>query len=428
MKIIEILNNKKQGLIHTKEEIDFLVNGLLDGSIEDYQVSAWLMAVYFRGLNVDETTYLTEALVKSGETLDLSVFGEFTVDKHSTGGVGDKITLILIPLLAQAGLPVAKLSGRSLGHTGGTIDKLESIPGFRTDLPIEKFLSQVKEIGAAIAGQTLKFTPADGKLYALRDVTATVDSMGLIASSVVSKKIAAGANIIVLDVKYGSGAFLKTREEAEKLSVMMCEIAKRLGRKLICAITSMEEPLGFAIGNSLEVQEAIDILKGQGPPCDTRSLTLKLGAVAMVEAKKATSIEEAEKILEGYLKDGSAYKKFEQLIAAQDGDLSNGLPQAKFQIEVKSQKSGYVKSADALTLAQSAKLLGAGRDKKGDKIDHSVGLVLNKKIGDKVSLGEVLATIHANSENAEKIIDLVQSAYEISDVEIKKEPLIYKII
>lgn len=427
MKTTDIISKKKLGLAHTQEEIQFLIDGILDASIADYQVSAWLMAVCLKGMNLDETTYLTEAMAKSGDMLDLSEFGEFTVDKHSTGGVGDKITLILIPLLAQAGLPVAKLSGRSLGHTGGTIDKLESICGFNTNLPIEKFLEQVKKIGVALASQTLKLAPADGKLYALRDVTSTVDNMSLIASSVVSKKIAAGANIIVLDVKYGSGAFIKTKEHAEELSVMMCEVAKKLGKKLICAITSMEEPLGFAIGNSLEVQEAVDVLKGEGP-CDVRELTLKLGAIAMVQAKKASGEKEATAILEQYIKDGSAYAKFEQLIEAQGGSLKNGLPQAKYQIEVKAEKVGFVKVADAMTLAKAAKLLGAGRDKKEDAIDYSVGIVLNKKIGDKVETGELLATLHSNSEQILEAHKMVQNAFEISEAPVQKEPLIYKIV
>ncbi|MEI8377442.1 MAG: thymidine phosphorylase [bacterium] len=427
MKATDIISKKKQGLAHTKEEIQFLIDGILDKSIADYQVSAWLMAVCLNSMNLEETAYLTEAMAKSGDMLDLSEFGEFTVDKHSTGGVGDKITLILIPLLAQSGLPVAKLSGRSLGHTGGTIDKLEAISGFNTDLSIEKFLEQVKKIGVAIASQTLKLAPADGKLYALRDVTSTVDNMSLIASSVVSKKIAAGANIIVLDVKYGSGAFIKTKEQAEELSIMMTKIAEKLGRKLICAITSMEEPLGLAIGNSLEVQEAIDVLKGQGP-YDTKELTLRLGAIAMIEAKKASNETEAKAILENYMKDGSAYAKFEQLVEAQGGSLKNGLPQAKYQIEVKAEKSGFVKVADAMTLAKAAKILGAGRDTKEDAIDYSVGIVLNKKISDKVEKDEVLAILHSNTENISEVEQMVQNAYEISENPVQKEPLIYKII
>jgi pyrimidine-nucleoside phosphorylase len=427
MKIIDLINKKKQGFAHTKEEIDFLISGILENSIADYQTSAWLMAVYFNGLNTDETTYLTDAMANSGDVLDLSDLGEFTVDKHSTGGVGDKITLILIPLLARAGLPVAKLSGRGLGHTGGTIDKLESIAGFNTSLPINKFLEQVKNIGVAIAGQTMELAPADGRLYALRDVTGTVDSMGLIASSVVSKKIAAGANIIVLDVKYGSGAFIKTKEDAEKLSTLMKEVAKRLGRNLICAITSMEEPLGKAIGNSLEVQEAIDTLLGKGPS-DTTELTLRLGSIAMVNAQKAKSEEEAYEILKNYLHDGSAYNKFVELVKAQDGDLDKGLPKAKYQTTVIAQKTGYVSKTDALTIAKAVKILGAGRDKKEDKIDYSVGAVLNKKIQDKVEKGEIIATIYSSTENVEESTAQIQSAYERSDTKPEKEPLIYKII
>ncbi|MDD3420024.1 MAG: thymidine phosphorylase [Candidatus Gastranaerophilales bacterium] len=427
MKITDLISKKKHGLEHSKEEIDFLIRGILSNSIPDYQLSAWLMAVYFRGLNTDETTYLTYAMANSGDVLDLSEFGENTVDKHSTGGVGDKITLILLPLLAQAGLPVAKLSGRSLGHTGGTIDKLDSIQGFDTSLPINKFLEQVKKIGVAIAGQTVELAPADGKLYAMRDVTATVDSMGLIASSVVSKKIAAGAKIIILDVKYGSGAFIKTKEEALELSMLMKEVAKRLGRNLICAITSMEEPLGLAIGNSLEIQEAIDTLLGKGPK-DTTELTLHLGAIALTEAKKAKSAKEAYELLEKSLNDGSAYRKFEELIKAQGGNLDNGLPKAKYQIPVTAKKSGYIKNADALTIAKAAKSLGAGRDRKEDPIDYSVGVVLNKKTGDKIDQGEILATLHSNTQNTQEIAEQICTAFEISNEKPEKEPLIYKII
>lgn len=427
MKITDLINKKKHGFEHSKEEINFLIRGILSNSIPDYQLSAWLMAVYFKGLNTDETTYLTDAMANSGDVLDLSDFGDYTVDKHSTGGVGDKITLVLLPLLAQAGLSVAKLSGRSLGHTGGTIDKLDSIQGFNTSLPINKFLEQVQKIGVAIAGQTMELAPADGKLYAMRDVTATVDNMGLIASSVVSKKIAAGAKIIILDVKYGSGAFIKTKEEAQKLSELMKEVAKRLGRNLICAITSMEEPLGLAIGNSLEVQEAIDTLKGKGPK-DTTELTLQLGALALVEAQKAASIKEAYELLQKYLNDGSAYAKFEELIKAQGGNLDNGLPKAKYQIPVTAKKSGYIKNADALTIAKAAKSLGAGRDRKEDPIDYSVGIVLNKKTGDKIEQGEILATLHSNTQNTQEIAEQIFTAFEISNEKPEKEPLIYKII
>lgn len=427
MKITEVISNKRLGKEHAKEEIEFLVNGLMDGTIADYQVAAWLMAVCFRGLNAQETTYLTESIIKSGDVMDLSDVGGITIDKHSTGGVGDKITLTLIPLLAAAGLKVAKLSGRSLGHTGGTIDKLESIPGFQVALPIDKFLNQVKKIGVAIASQTLKLAPADGKIYALRDVTSTVDNMSLIASSVVSKKIASGADIIILDVKYGNGAFLKTKEESEQLSILMKEVAKRLGKKLICAITSMEEPLGHAVGNSLEVQEAVSFLKGETTANDIKELTLKLAALAMVEAKKADTIEDAEKFLGGIISSGAAYKKFEEIVTNQGGNLSK-LPQAPEKLEIKAEKSGVIQKCDALCIAKAAKLLGAGRDRKEDSIDYSVGVTLNKKIGDNVCEGETLATLHHSNKNLSEAEKLAKDAFEISDKKIEKLPLIYKII
>lgn len=427
MKITELINRKKYGQEHTKEEIEFIINGVMDKSITDYQLSAWLMAIYFQGMTTTETSYLTESIVKSGDILDLSELGEYIVDKHSTGGVGDKITLILIPLLAAAGIPVAKLSGRSLGHTGGTIDKLESIKDFDTALPIDTFIKQVKEIGVAIGAQTLKLAPADGKLYALRDVTSTVDSMPLIASSVVSKKIAAGANVIVLDVKYGSGAFIKTKEDAEKLSEIMSSVAKKLGRKIVCVITSMEQPLGFAIGNALEVKEAIDVLKGKGPK-DTKELTLHLGAISMVGAKKATDIESAKEILKKHINDGSAYAKFEELIKAQGGKLETGLPQAQYKVEIKAKEYGYISKCEAIQIAKAAKLLGAGRDKKEDPIDYSVGVTLNKKLGDKVSKDEVIATLHTKTKSANEAQTMVETAFEISKSKPDVEDLIYKVI
>lgn len=427
MKITEIISNKRIGKEHTKEEIEFLVNGLMDGTVPDYQVSAWLMAVCFQGLNVEETTYLTEAIINSGDVMDLSDVGGITIDKHSTGGVGDKITLTLIPLLAAAGLKVAKLSGRSLGHTGGTIDKLESISGFKVALPIEDFLAQVKKIGVAIASQTLKLAPADGKIYALRDVTSTVDNMSLIASSVVSKKIASGADIIVLDVKYGNGAFLKTKEESEQLSILMKEVAKRLGKKLICAITSMEEPLGHAVGNSLEVQEAVSFLKGEVAAEDIKELTLELAAIAMVEAKKADSLEDAKKSLAEIISSGSAYKKFQEIVECQGGDLSK-MPEAPKKFEICAENSGIVQKCDALSIAKAAKLLGAGRDRKEDDIDYSVGITLNKKIEDNVIKGETLAILHHTDKNLQEAIKMAKDAFIIADKQIEKSPLIYKII
>lgn len=430
MRFIDLIEKKKLGQSHTKEEIQYIIKAVTSGSIPDYQISAWLMAVYFKGMSLDENAWLTEAMAFSGETIDLSDIGNVVVDKHSTGGVGDKVTLVLIPLLAAAGIPVAKLSGKGLGHTGGTIDKLESIQGFKTDLSMEKFISQIKSIGAAIASQTANLTPADGKLYALRDVTSTIDSMPLIASSVVSKKIASGANIIVLDVKFGKGAFVKTYPEAEELSKIMVEIGKRLNRKIVAVITSMEQPLGQAIGNAVEVFESIDTLQNKGPK-DLEELTLYLGAISMVEANKADTVEEAQAILKKHLEDGSAYKKFEEIVIAQggtDNSLMN-IPTANQIIEVKVDIQGYVSELDALAVAKACKILGAGREKKEDNIDYSVGVVLNKKIGDKVNAGDVLAYIHSNTPDLnEEVVLKIARAYSITETKPDPFTLVYNTI
>lgn len=432
MKMIDLISKKRNGETHTKEEIQYLINGIKNSEIPDYQISAWLMAVCFQGMDFDECAALTEEMAKSGDILDLSVLGNYVIDKHSTGGVGDKITLILIPLLAAAGIPVAKLSGRGLGFTGGTIDKLESIPGFNTSISEDMFIEQIKDIGVAIAGQTAQLAPADGKLYALRDVTSTVDCLPLIASSVVSKKIASGANVIVLDVKFGNGSFVKTKEEAEELSNIMVGIGKKLGRSITAVITSMEQPLGFAIGNSVEVKESIDVLQGGGPS-DVRELTLYLSAIALMHAKKVSTIKEGKEKLAKHLDDGSAFVKFKELVKAQGGNtksLENVelLPTAKYSIEVQSNKSGYVSKLCAIEVAKACKLLGAGRDKKEDSIDFSVGVLLDKKIGDKVEEGEILGTIKANClELAEQACVLLFDAFEITDIIVEPE-LIYKII
>jgi len=433
MRMVDIITGKRNGNTHTQQEMDFLIKGITNGSIPDYQISAWLMATYFNGMNVEESARLTYAMAYSGDVLDMSEIGEFVIDKHSTGGVGDKATLILIPLLAAAGLPVAKLSGRGLGHTGGTIDKLESIPGFRTSLELDEFLSQVKTIGAAIASQTAHLAPADGKLYALRDVTATIESIPLIAASVVSKKIAAGANVIVLDVKCGSGAFMKTLPEAQKLSNTMVEIGKRLNKSISAVITSMEQPLGNYVGNSLEVIESIQTLKNQGPE-DLTELTLVLGAISLVKLNMAETINEAKAILRRHLEDGSAYNKFIEIVKMQGGDINaieniENLPTATHLIEVKSEGAGYVNNLEALSIAKACKILGAGRERKEDSIDHAVGIVLNKKIGDKVQVGETLAVIHANcQECAVEAIELVKKAFSYSETIPQKPELIYEII
>lgn len=433
MRILDLIDKKKKNGVHSQAEINFLINSLMDGSVADYQISAWLMAIYFNGMNEDETTFLTEALINSGEKIDLKDFAKDVVDKHSTGGVGDKVTLTLIPLLAACGVPVAKLSGKGLGHTGGTIDKLEAIPNFSTNLSIEQIISQVNKIGVAIASQTQKLTPADGKLYALRDVTATVDSMPLIASSVVSKKIASGADNIILDVKYGSGAFVKTPEEAVLLSNLMTNIGKKLNKSIIAAVTSMEEPLGRAVGNSLEVIESIEFLKGniQG---DLTDLTYEFGAIALLQVGKFDEIEKAKEYLKSVVKSGKAVEKFRELITAQGGnpdviDDYTKFKQAKYRIEIKSKKEGFVQKIDAYNIAYACKLLGAGREKKTDDIDYSVGIYLNKKHGEFCKYGETLYTIYSNDEAKTKLAQATcEEAFELSAHTPVENSLIYKII
>lgn len=432
-KMVDLIAKKKNGEAHTPEEIHFIIDGIKNNTIPDYQLSAWLMAICLKGMTFDESSVLTLEMANSGDVLDLSSLGEYVVDKHSTGGVGDKTTLILIPLLAAAGLPVAKLSGRGLGHTGGTIDKLESIPGFKTSLELDEFLNLVKTTGAAIASQTAHLAPADGRLYALRDVTATIDSIPLIAASVMSKKIAAGANVIVLDVKCGNGAFVKKPEDAQKLSETMVEIGKRLNKSVTCVITSMEQPLGNAVGNSIEVIESIQTLKNNGPE-DLKELCLYLGAIALVKSNKAKNINAAKDILNKLLENDSAYSKFKEIVEAQDGDIividnPEKLPTAKYIVEYKSDKNCYIEGLDALTIAKACKILGAGREKKGDKIDYSVGIIVNKKIGNKVHSGEVLAQIHTNSEDlGQYALNLVKQAYNFSDTMPETPRLIYEII
>lgn len=433
LKMVDIIAKKRNGGAHGREEICFIVNGIKDGSIPDHQLSAWLMAVYFKGMNLEENTILTDEMANSGEMLDLSEIGEHIIDKHSTGGVGDKTTLVLIPLLAAAGLPVAKLSGRGLGHTGGTIDKLESMPGFKTSLSFDEFLLQIKKEGLAIAGQTESLVPADKALYALRDVTATIDSIPLIAASVMSKKIAAGANIIIIDVKCGSGAFIKTLDEARELSSRMVEIGKRLNRSITTVITSMDQPLGFAVGNGIEVIECIDSLKGKGP-ADLTELSLYLGAIALVKTAKASGIEEGKDILRGYILDGSALRIFERMIISQGGDpdvINNydKLAKPAYIYELKSKESGFISKVDALIVAKACKLLGTGRERKEDKVEHSTGIILNKKIGDKVEKGETLAKIYSNSENLTNLaVKKLKQAFAFSDKVTLLPDLIYEII
>ncbi|MBE1554067.1 pyrimidine-nucleoside phosphorylase [Sporosarcina limicola] len=431
-RMVDIIEKKRNGEMLSKEEITFFVNGYTDESIPDYQASAFLMAVYFKGMTAEEQGYLTMAMVESGDQIDLSAIEGIKVDKHSTGGVGDTTTLILVPLVAACGVPVAKMSGRGLGHTGGTLDKLEAIEGFHIELTEEQFVQQVNDLKLAVIGQSGNLTPADKKLYALRDVTATVDSIPLIASSIMSKKIAAGADAIVLDVKTGEGAFMKTKEDAIALAESMVAIGKQVGRNTMAVISDMSQPLGFAIGNSLEVIEAIETLKGEGPE-DLTELCLVLGSKMIVAGGKAASIDEARTMLKAVITDGSALELFGKLIEAQGGNAkvihdTTLLPSAKYQIEVPSLTSGYVTKMEADDIGVAAMLLGAGRATKEDEIDFAVGIVLKKKIGDAVQVGEPLAIIHSNLENVERSITLIQQHIFIEKQQVESPRLIGEMI
>lgn len=431
-RMVDIIEKKRDGETLTREEITFFIDGYTNGSIPDYQASAFLMAVYFNGMTAEEQGHLTMAMVESGDQIDLSAIEGVKVDKHSTGGVGDTTTLILVPLVAACGVPVAKMSGRGLGHTGGTLDKLESIEGFHIELTEEQFVKQVNDLKLAVIGQSGNLTPADKKLYSLRDVTATVNSIPLIASSIMSKKIAAGADAIVLDVKTGDGAFMKTEEDAEALAHSMVSIGHQVGRDTVAVISDMSQPLGYAIGNALEIKEAIDTLKGQGPE-DLTELCFVLGSKMIVAGKKADSIEEARKMLEKVIADGSALELFGKLIEAQGGDAriihdTSLLPTAKYEIEVPALASGTISKMEADEIGVAAMLLGAGRATKEDEIDLAVGIILNKKIGDSVATGEPLATIHSNNENVAKSIELIQKHIHISDNVQEKPELIKKLI
>ena len=434
MRIVDLIEKKKQGETLSKEEIYFLINSLMDGSAQDYQLSAWLMAVYFKGLNEEETAYLTEAMIESGDVIDFEELTDSIVDKHSTGGVGDKVTITLIPLLAAAGVPIAKLSGRGLGHTGGTIDKLESIPGFNTQLSVKELIDQVRKINVAIGAQTQNLTPADGKLYALRDVTVTVDSMPLIASSVVSKKIASGAKNIILDVKYGSGAFMKTPEDAVDLSKLMVNIGKILNKSITAVITSMEEPLGRAIGNSIEIIESIEFLKGNIENSDIADLTYSFASIALLQLGMYNTSVEAKEYLKELVKNGKALEKFRELIIAQGGnpevvDNYDLFDLPAYKVECESKKSGHVHYIDAYKIAYGCKILGAGRDRKTDPIDYSVGIYLNKKSGEEVHKGDILYTIYSNDPEKTKLAQkYCDEAFVIDSSKPAHNSLIYKII
>ena len=395
-------------------------------------MSAFLMAVVFNGMTKAERLALTQAMVATGDIVDLSAIEGIKVDKHSTGGVGDKTSLILGPLVASVGVPVAKMSGRGLGHTGGTLDKLESISGMKIELEMSEFINQVNDIKISIIGQTGNLAPADKYLYALRDVTGTVESIPLIASSIMSKKIAAGADAIVLDVKFGAGAFMKTLDEARKLAQAMVEIGQDAHRETVAFLTDMNQPLGLAIGNALEVKEAIETLKGEGPK-DLEQLVLQLGAHMVVLAKKADSQEAAYQMLKDNLHNGRALQKFKEFIGAQGGDVRqiedpSQLPSAQMIVPVTSSHRGYVKQIDALSVGIAAMKLGAGRATKEDVIDMGVGVVLNKKVGEMVEVGDVLAYIHSNRHDYQEAIDYIMQAYEITDEEVHSPTLIYDVI
>lgn len=407
MRMVDIIAKKRDGKELTTEEIKFFINGYTDGSIPDYQVSALAMAIFFKDMTDRERADLTMAMVESGETIDLSAIEGIKVDKHSTGGVGDTTTLVLGPLVAALDVPVAKMSGRGLGHTGGTIDKLEAVEGFHVEITKEQFIDIVNRDKVAVIGQTGNLTPADKKIYALRGVTGTVNSIPLIASSIMSKKIAAGADAIVLDVKTGAGAFMKTEEDAKELAHAMVRIGNNVGRQTMAVISDMSQPLGFAIGNALEVKEAIDTLKGEGPE-DLTELVLVLGSQMVVLAKKANTLEEAREMLIEVMKNGKATAKFKEFLSNQGGDSSivdnpEKMPQAKYVIDVPAKTSGVISNIVADEIGIAAMLLGAGRATKEDEIDLAVGLMLRKKVGDAVKEGEPFATIYANRENVEDV-------------------------
>ncbi len=403
MTILDVIAKKRDGKELNKEEIDFFISKYTNNEIEDYQAAALIMAIYINGMTYREIKDLTIAMAHSGDILDLSALGKNVVDKHSTGGVGDKVTIILSPLIASLGIPVAKMSGRGLGYTGGTADKMEAIPGYRTEIPENEFINNVKKIGISLITQTRNLAPADKKIYALRDTIACTESIPLIASSIMSKKIASGANKIVLDVTCGLGAFMKNINDAKELSKTMIEIGKLAKRETICVITNMNQPLGYAVGNSLEVIEAINFLKGEIMPDDVKDVVLELGAYMVKLAGKGDNIEENKKTLLENIKNGKAYNKFLELVQNQGGNIeyiknTEKFEKARYIRNVASNKEGFVQEINAEDIGKLSGKLGAGRKNKNDKIDLSVGLVLNKKIGDFVRKGDKLATIYANSE------------------------------
>ena len=423
MRAVDIIIKKRDGNKLTEKEIDFMVKGYTSGDIPDYQMSSFLMAIYFKGMDDYETSFLTKSMLNSGDILDLSSIDGIKVDKHSTGGVGDKTSLVVAPIVASLGIKVAKMSGRGLGHTGGTIDKLESIPGYNTNLDEKDFINQVNKIGIALIGPTKSLAPADKKMYALRDVTGTVSSIPLIASSIMSKKLAAGTDIIVLDVKVGKGAFMKNVNDAKELARLMVQIGKNMNKKVVAILTNMNDPLGYAVGNNLEVIEAINTLNGKGPK-DFNDLCINASAELIYEAGLTNNIDDAIKLAIRQIENKEALNKFIELVKAQNGDESyiinpDKFEKAKYIIPVVSNEEGYVKSIDALSIGIASMKLGAGREKLEDKINYNVGIIINKKPGDKVNKNDILAYIHSDFKNVCEINDMIINAYEFSNTKIE---------
>lgn len=432
MRAVDIIIKKKNGASLTKEEIHYIINGYVNGNIPDYQISALLMAICFNGLDSEERYYLTKEMLESGEQIDLSKVNGICVDKHSTGGVGDKTTLVIAPILAACGLKLAKMSGRGLGHTGGTLDKLESIPGLTVDISSDDFFKQVNEIGLAVIGQTANITPADKKLYSLRDVTGTVDSVGLISGSIMSKKLASGASTILLDVKVGDGAFMKNIAEAKELANAMVDIGKKFNRSCIAMLTDMDQPLGEAVGNSLEVIEAIETLKGNGPT-DFKKLCYEISSELLVSSQMFKCKDEAKKAIDDVISSGKALNKLKEMIIYQGGnpDVINDYSLFKTAnniVEVKSIKTGYIGKIKTENCGIAAMLLGAGRQTKEDIIDSSVGIKFIKKIGDFVNKDDIIAYVHTNGKNTESSIELIQNSYIITDKKVERKNIVLDII
>ena len=433
MNIQEIIAKKRDGKELNKEDIKYFVTEYTKGNITDYQAAALVMAIYINGMNKEETTNLTLEMANSGEILDLSKISDRVIDKHSTGGVGDKITIVLMPIIASLGIPVAKMSGRGLGFTGGTVDKLESIPGYKTEVEINEFIKNVNKVGISLIGQTGNLAPADKKIYALRDTINCVGSMPLIASSIMSKKIAAGANKIVLDVTVGSGAFMKNKEDAIELSNMMKDIGDLADRETVCVLTNMDEPVGYAVGNTLEIIETVECLKGNIPE-DIKEIITTIGSYIIKLSGKNNDLEENKKMILANIENGKAYNKFLELVKSQNGNIeyienTEKFEKAKYIIPVISDKDGFVEELNAEKVGVISVSLGAGRLKKEDDIDKAVGIVLNKKIADEVKTGDVLAYIHANDEQKGKeAVEQLKNTYKISEMKVEKEKIILGVI